>query len=140
MQVLYDKDVLMKRLIFAIVATLPLLGCFGDDQDQNECPEVTLSVIIPAINVKLFDANQTPLNVCDAIVTVDSANGSETIYGSAFNDCSTKYNIAVGYNLIEHKLLIEKAGYINQNFDSLLPIATRCGYETLELPINLVAD
>ncbi|WP_032097088.1 MULTISPECIES: hypothetical protein, partial [unclassified Alteromonas] len=136
----YDKDVLMKSLILAFVATLPLLGCSGDDQDQNECPEVTSPVIIPAVNVKLFDTNQTPLNVCDAIVMVDSANGSETIYGSAFNDCSTKFNIAVGYDLIEHKLLIEKAGYINQSFDSLLPIATKCGYETLELSVNLVAD
>ena len=112
----------------------------GDDQDENECPEITLPVIIPAINVKLFDTNQTPLNVCSAIVTVESANGNETIYGSAFNDCSTKFNISVGYNLIEHKLLIEKAGYVSQNFDSILPIATKCGYETLELPVNLVAD
>jgi hypothetical protein len=130
----------MKRLILVFVATLSMFGCGGDDKDENDCPEVTLPVIIPAINLKLFDTNQTPLNVCDAIVTVESANGIETIYGSAFNDCTTKFNIAAGYNLIEHKLLIEKAGYLNQNFDSILPLATKCGYETLELSVNLVAN
>jgi hypothetical protein len=130
----------MKKLILAFVVTVPLLACSSDDQDENDCPEVTLPVIIPAVNVKLFDTNQTPLNVCDAIVMVESANGIETIYGSAFDDCSTKFDIAVGYNLIEHKLLVEKAGYVNQNFDSILPVATQCGYETIELPVNLVAD
>ncbi|MGB3725419.1 MAG: hypothetical protein WA981_06605 [Glaciecola sp.] len=128
----------MKTLILAFAATLPLLGCSGDNQD--DCPEITLPVIIPAINVMLFDTNQTPLNVCDAIVTVESTNGTETIYGSAFDDCTSKFNIAVGYNLIEHQLLIEKAGYVNQTFDSILPIATQCGYETLELPVTLVSN
>ena len=60
----------------------------GDNEEQSACPDITLPVIIPAINVQLFGTNQIPLNVCDAILTIDSANGNKTIHGSASNDCS----------------------------------------------------
>ncbi len=130
----------MKFTKFAIVSVFFISGCGGDSEEESPCPEVTLPVIIPAVNVQLFDTNQMTLNVCDAILTIDSANGNETIYGSAGNDCSNTFSLEGGYNLIEHDLLIEKAGYISQRFQSVVPVATQCGYDTLHLIVNLVAN
>jgi hypothetical protein len=80
------------------------------------------------------------LNVCDAILTIDSANGNETIYGSARNDCSNTFSLRGGYNLIEHTLLVEKAGFISQRFEAVVPVATQCGYDTLDLRVILVEN
>lgn len=130
----------MKVLKLVILSVFFLSGCSTDSDDESECPEVTLPVIIPAVNVQLFDTNQTALNVCDAIVTIDSANGNETLYGSAENDCTNTFNLRGGYNLIEHTVLVEKAGYISQRFEGVLPVATSCGYETLDLNVALVEN
>ncbi len=112
-------------------------GCGGDNKDVSECPEITLPVIIPAVNVKFFETNEVALNVCDAILTVNSANGNETVYGSALNNCSETFSLRGGYNLIEHDLLVEKAGYVSQKFESVIPIATKCNYSTLDLDVYL---
>ena len=80
----------MNRFKTVILSIVCLSSCGGSDDDSATCPEVTLPVIIPAVNVKLFDASQDPLDVCDAILTIESSNNSETIYGSAFNNCSER--------------------------------------------------
>jgi hypothetical protein len=90
--------------------------------------------------MKFFDINKVPLNVCDAILTIDSANGNETVYGSALNNCSETFSLRGGYNLIEHDVLVEKAGYVSQMFESVLPIATQCAYETLDISVFLLPD
>jgi hypothetical protein len=130
----------MKVLKLAVVSVVFVTGCGGDNKDVSECPEITLPVIIPAVNVKFFDTNEVALNVCDAILTVNSANGNETVYGSALNSCSETYSLRGGYNLIEHDLLVEKAGYVSQKFESVIPIATKCAYSTLDLNVYLDTD
>ncbi len=130
----------MKGLKLVILSVFLISGCGGDSEEESECPEVTLPVIIPAVNVQLFDTNQMTLNVCDAILTIDSANGNETIYGSARNDCSNTFSLRGGYNLIEHTLLVEKAGFISQRFEAVVPVATQCGYDTLDLRVILVEN
>jgi hypothetical protein len=127
----------MKVLKLAVVLVVFVTGCGGDNKDVSECPEITLPVIIPAVNVKFFEANEVALNVCDAILTVNSANGNETVYGSALNNCSETFSLRGGYNLIEHDLLVEKAGYVSQKFESVIPIATKCDYSTLDLDVYL---
>jgi hypothetical protein len=127
----------MKVLKLAVVLVVFVTGCGGDNKDVSECPEITLPVIIPAVNVKFFEANELALNVCDAILTVNSANGNETVYGSALNNCSETSSLRGGYNLIEHDLLVEKAGYVSQKFESVIPIATKCDYSTLDLDVYL---
>jgi hypothetical protein len=92
-------------------------------------------VIIPAVNVKFFETNEVVLNVCDAILTVNSAN--ETVYGSTLNNCSETFSLRGGYNLIKHDLLVEKAGYVSQKFESVIPIATKCYFYTLDLDVYL---
>jgi len=94
----------------------------------------------PVVRVNLFDVNQLPLNVCDAILTVDNPDHHESIYGSAQENCEEQFSLEGGYNLIEHNVLIEKAGFINQEFNAILPIEIECGYETIELDVYLVAD
>lgn len=130
----------MNFLKLAIVSVVFVTGCGGDNEEESECPEITLPVIIPAVNVKFYDANEVALNVCDAILTIDSANGNETVYGSALNNCSEHFSMRGGYNLIEHDLLVEKAGYVSQRIESVIPIATKCAYETLDLSVYLEAD
>jgi hypothetical protein len=130
----------VKCMKFAIVSVFFISGCGGDSEDEAACPEITLPVIIPAVNVQLFDTNQMKLNVCDAILTIDSANGNETIYGSALNDCSNTFSLRGGYDLIEHDLLVEKAGYVSQRFESVVPTATQCGYDTLDFSVTLAAN
>jgi hypothetical protein len=130
----------VKGLKLVILSVFLISGCGGDSEEESECPEVTLPVIIPAVNVQLFDTNQMTLNVCDAILTIDSANGNETIYGSARNDCSNTFSLRGGYNLIEHTLLVEKAGFISQRFEAVVPVATQCGYDTLDLRVILVEN
>jgi hypothetical protein len=127
----------MKVLKLAVVLVVFVTGCGGDNKDVSECPEITLPVIIPAVNVKFFETNEVALNVCDAILTVNSANGNETVYGSALNNCSETFSLRGGYNLIEHDLLVEKAGYVSQKFESVIPIATKCDYSTLDLDVYL---
>jgi hypothetical protein len=124
-------------LKLAVVLVVFVTGCGGDNKDVSECPEITLPVIIPAVNVKFFETNEVALNVCDAILTVNSANGNETVYGSALNNCSETFSLRGGYNLIEHDLLVEKAGYVSQKFESVIPIATKCDYSTLDLDVYL---
>jgi hypothetical protein len=63
----------MKVLKLAVVLVVFVTGCGGDNKDVSECPEITLPVIIPAVNVKFFEANELALNVCDAILTVNRA-------------------------------------------------------------------
>lgn len=128
----------MNCLKLAMVSVLFIAGCGGDNEEK--CPEITLPVIIPAVNVKFFDANEVALNVCDAILTIDSANGNETVYGSALSNCSETFSISGGYNLIEHNLLVEKAGYVSQMIESVIPVATKCSYDTLDLSVYLEAD
>ena len=130
----------MNVLKLAIVSVVFITSCGGDNEEASECPEITLPVIIPAVNVKFFDANEAPLNVCDAILTIDSADGNATIYGSARNNCSETFSLRGGYNLIEHHLLVEKAGYVSQRFESVIPIATQCAYDTLDLSVYLATD
>jgi hypothetical protein len=124
-------------LKLAVVLVVFVTGCGGDNKDVSECPEITLPVIIPAVNVKFFETNEVALNVCDAILTVNSANGNETVYGSALNNCSETFSLRGGYNLIEHDLLVEKAGYVSQKFESVIPIATKCDYSTFDLDVYL---
>jgi hypothetical protein len=130
----------MNFLKLAIVSVFFVTGCGGDNEEESECPEITLPVIIPAVNVKFFDANELAQNVCDAILTIDSANGNETVYGSALNNCSETFSLRGGYNLIEHDLLVEKAGYVSQRIESVIPIATKCAYDTLDISVYLEAD
>ena len=99
-----------------------------------------MPVIIPAVNMKFFDDNEVPLNVCNAILTIDSAKVNETIYGSALNNCSETFSLRGGYDLIEHNLLVEKAGYVSQMYKSVLPIATQCAYVTLNINVFLAPD
>ena len=99
-----------------------------------------MPVIIPAVNMKFFDDNEVPLNVCNAILTIDSAKVNETIYGSALNNCSETFSLRGGYDLIEHNLLVEKAGYVSQMYKSVLPIATQCAYVTLDINVSLAPD
>ncbi|MFT5313687.1 MAG: hypothetical protein ACI8Z9_002180 [Paraglaciecola sp.] len=136
----YNNECEMNMLRLAIVSVVFISACGEDIEDVSKCPEVRLPVIIPAVNVKFFDANEVPLNVCDAILTIDSANGNETIYGSARNNCLETFSLRGGYNLIEHDLLVEKAGYFSQRFESVIPIATQCAYDTLDLRVYLATD
>jgi hypothetical protein len=130
----------VKFLRLALISVMFISACGGDKGELPVCPEVTLPVIIPAVNMKFFDINKVPLNVCDAILTIDSANGNETVYGSALNNCSETFRPRGGYNLIEHDVLVEKAGYVSQMFESVLPIATQCAYETLDISVFLLPD
>jgi hypothetical protein len=99
-----------------------------------------LPVVIDAVNVKLFDVNNVPLNICDAILTIDSSNGNQVVYGSALNNCAERFSFSGGYDLKEHDLLIEKSGYMSQAFKSVVPTAIQCGYETLDLNVYFVAN
>mgnify|MGYP003666775027 FL=1 len=127
----------MNRFGISIVSRICLSSC-GDTQEQAaKCPEIIVPVIIPAVNIKIFDVDEVPLNVCDAILTVSNSEISETVYGSALNHCAETFSLRGGYNLVEHDVLIEKAGYVSQEFSSLLPIATQCAYETLEVSVIL---
>ena len=128
------------RFLGILVSVMLLSACGEDKDDSPECPEVVLPVIIDAVNVKLFDVNNVALNVCDAILTIDSSNGNQIVYGSALNNCSERFSLAGGYDLKEHDLLIEKAGYMSQAFKSVVPTAIQCGYETLDLNVYLVAN
>ena len=102
-------------------------------EEAFECPTIIEPVIISAVRINLFDVNKAPINVCDAILTIDHPDNYQTIYGSAFNNCEDRFSLEGGYNLVEHDVLIEKAGFLNQEFKAVLPIATKCSYETLEL-------
>jgi hypothetical protein len=66
----------MNYLKLVIVSVIFVTGFGGDDEQESECPKIILPVIIPAINVTFFDVNEIALNVCDAILTIDSANGN----------------------------------------------------------------
>lgn len=128
----------MKNISIAMVSAVLLAGCNSEEEDPCNVPMP--AVIIPAVSVSLFDTNEEKLNVCDAILSVDSDKMSETIYGSAYPDCEETYSLSAGYDLIEHDVLIEKAGYISQTFEDVLPIATQCSYKTLEISVYLEAD
>ena len=62
-----------------------------------------------------FYFNEVTLNVCDAILTIDSANGNENIYGSALNNSSETFSLRGGYDLIEHNLLVRKSWVCRPN-------------------------
>lgn len=127
----------MNRSIILILSTVFLFACDDKDKDGFECPTVIEPVIVSAVRVNLFNLANEPLNVCDAILTVDFSEYSETIYGSAFDNCEERNSLEGGNNLVEHHLLIEKAGYINQTFEGLLPLETECSYKTLEIDVYL---
>ena len=115
----------MNRFGISIVSIICLSSC-GDTQEQAaKCPEIIVPVIIPAVNIKIFDVDEVPLNVCDAILTVSNSEISETVYGSALNHCAETFSLRGGDNLV------------SQEFSSLLPIATQCAYETLEVSVIL---
>ena len=130
----------MKFLRLTLISIIFISACGKDKDVLLECPEVTLTVIIPAVNMKFFDENEVPLNVCNVILTIDSVNRNETIYGSALNNCSEIFSLRGGYDLIEHNLLVEKVGYVNQTYESVLPTATQCAYETLDINVFLTPD
>jgi hypothetical protein len=127
----------MHRVVILIITSIFLISCDDSKDDVVECPTVIEPVIIDAVRINLFDTNKTPLNVCDAILTIDNPDYHQIIYGSALNHCEGLFSLAGGYNLIEHDLLIEKAGYFNQEFQSVLPLATHCSYKTFELDVYL---
>ena len=62
----------MYRLTTLFVSAIFLTSCDDNKEEVFECPTVIEPVIIPAVRVNLFDVNQLPLNVCDAILTVDN--------------------------------------------------------------------
>ncbi len=127
----------MNRSTILIISTVFLISCDDSKEDVFECPTVIDPVIIPAVRLNIFDANKVPLNVCDAILTIDNSENSQIVYGSALNNCENHVSLEGGYNLVEHDVLIEKAGFLNQNFEALLPLATQCSYETLEFDVYL---
>tara|TARA_B110000091_G_scaffold5335_1_gene5239 strand:+ start:692 stop:1096 length:405 start_codon:yes stop_codon:yes gene_type:complete len=127
----------MYRLPLLIISTIFLTSCDGNKEEAFECPTIIEPVIISAVRINLFDVNKAPINVCDAILTIDNPDNYQTIYGSAFNNCEDRFSLEGGYNLVEHDVLIEKAGFLNQEFKAVLPIATKCSYETLELDVYL---
>lgn len=106
-------------------------------EDRVECPTVITPVIIPAVQVTLFDKEKNLLNVCDAILTVENNEISETVYGSSRENCEAYSSLRAGYNLVKHNVLIEKAGYISQSFKGVLPIETHCGYDPHVLEVYL---
>lgn len=126
----------MKRLNIALFSVLLVSGCGEDSKEELTCTPV----ILPAVTVKLVDTNQDPLDICDTILTIDSASWNETIYGSAENNCSNVSSLSYGDDLTEHNLLVEKAGFISQRFELINPEATSCGYDTLNLNVVLVAN
>lgn len=134
----------LNHSITIVLSTLLLLSCGesseGVEEKVAECPTVINPVIIPAVRFNLFDEDKVPLNVCDAIITIENTENHQTIYGSALENCEDSYSFEGGYNLVSHNVLIEKAGFINQEFDSLLPIATHCSYQTLETDVYLHKD
>ena len=105
----------MNFLKSALISVIFISACSKDKDELSECPEVTLPVIIPAVNMKFFDNSEVPLNVCNAILTIDSSNGNETIYGSALNNCSEIFSLRGGYDLIEHNLLVRKSWVCRPN-------------------------
>tara|TARA_B110000908_G_C10135617_1_gene394306 strand:- start:90 stop:494 length:405 start_codon:yes stop_codon:yes gene_type:complete len=127
----------MYRLPLLIISTIFLTSCDGNKEEAFECPTIIEPVIISAVRINLFDVNKAPINVCDAILTIDNPDNYQTIYGSAFNNCEDRFSLEGGYNLVEHDVLIEKAGFLNQEFKAVLPITTKCSYETLELDVYL---
>lgn len=135
-QALYDKEVRMKFMRIVIFSILFISGCGGESEEELTCNPV----ILPAVNVQFFDTNQVALNICDTILTIDRAVWNEVIFGSATSNCSSKFSLSYGDDLIVHNLLVEKAGFISQRFESLVPVATQCGYETLNLSVSLVAN
>lgn len=71
-------------------------------------------------------------------MTIDNPDYHQTFYGSATDyNCADRFSLEGGYNLVEHDVLIEKAGFLNQEFKAVLPIATQCSYETFELDVYL---
>lgn len=130
----------MKKVLSLAFISLTLVGCNGNSDDEQPCCEITLPVIVPAIRVNLFDINEQALNACDAILTITNSSGTEVVYGSAFNNCEEEFSLDGGFNLEEHDFLIEKAGFVNQEFSNISPIETRCAYETIEIDVFLEAN
>jgi hypothetical protein len=132
---------LMYRLTTLVISTLFLISCDDNKEEIFECPDIIEPVIISAVRINFFDSNKAPLNICDAIVTIDNPDYHQTFYGSATDyNCADRFSLEGGYNLVEHDVLIEKAGFLNQEFKAVLPIATQCSYETLELDVYLQVD
>tara|TARA_R110000868_G_scaffold84511_3_gene238176 strand:+ start:673 stop:1065 length:393 start_codon:yes stop_codon:yes gene_type:complete len=127
----------MYRVAILIITTIFLISCNDSKENVVECPTIIEPVIIDAVRINLFDTSKTPLNFCGAILTIDNPDYHETIYGSALDNCEDIYSLAGGYNLVEHDVLIEKAGYLHQEFQSILPLATECSYKTFELDVYL---
>jgi len=138
--VLNDMESLMNRSTILIISSIFLTSCGENKEEVVECPTVIDPVIIPAVRLNLFDVDKAPVNVCDAILTIDNSENHQTVYGSAFNNCEERFSLEAGYNLIEHDVLLEKAGFINQEFEDVLPLATQCSYETLEINVYLQVD
>jgi hypothetical protein len=132
---------LMYRFTIIVISAIFLTSCDDNIEETLECPLIIEPKIIPAIRVNLFDSNKVPLNICDAIVTINNTDYYETFYGSATNfNCADRFSLEGGYNLVEHNVFIEKAGFVNQEFKAILPIETQCSYETFELDVYLQQD
>lgn len=128
------------RSSVTILTGLLLIACNDNSDEENQCPKISVPVIIPAVTVNFFDENKIPLNVCDAIVTIDGNNHHETFYGSSYSDCTTKFSLSGGYDLTPHDVLVEKAGYQFQQIADIVPLKTKCGYEPFELSVYLKVD
>lgn len=127
----------MRLTLFSILAMFILFGCDSDSAEVDDCPIVTEPVIINAVTVKFHDANSQPLNVCDGIVTISRDGYHEVFYGSSYINCESMYSLSGGYDFTSHNVLIEKAGYEFQEFENIVPVETKCGYETFELNVFL---
>lgn len=128
----------MSRLTTLIISTLFLISCDDNKEEVFECPDIIEPVIISAVRINFFDANKVSLNICDVIVTIDNPDLHETLYGSGESyNCEERFSLGGGYNLVEHDVLIEKAGFLNQEFKGLLPTQIQCGYEPFELNVYL---
>ena len=128
---------IMYRLTLLIISTIFLASCDGNNEEVFECPTMVDAILIPVVRIKIFDVNNTPLNVCDVILTIDNLANYQTVYGSAFNNCEGRFSLEGGYDSSGVDVFIEKAGFLNQEFKAVLPIATQCSYETLELDVYL---
>ncbi len=58
-------------------------------------------------------------------MTINNPNYHQTCYGSATNyNCVARIRQKGRYNLVEHDVLIEKAGFHSQKFKVVLPIVS----------------
>jgi hypothetical protein len=131
------------RSSIIVLTSLLLISCNDNSSEEIQCPLIIVPVYIPPVTVNFFDENKIPLNVCDAIVTIDQDenNYHETLYGSSYGDCTTKFSLSGGYyDLMPHDVLVEKAGYQFQQFKDIVPVKTQCGYESFKLKVYLEVD